>query len=146
MFVYVRGGWRAHGAALPHPTASKQPRCVVLCSSFAATGRHERSPANLLLAAHGGVDHFLAHRLLDGAHCLVARPIADCLLELRVELADRQGVPTLHLLYRIIELLLEPIHHFTERTSAHQQLVMVLESMRKLIGPGRRAKDTRSRS
>ena len=110
MFVYVRGGWRAQGAALPHPTASKQPQRVVLSSSFAASGRHKRSPANLLLAAHGGVHHFLAHRLLDGAHCLVARPIADCLLELRVELANGQAVAYLHLFYRVVKLLFEPRH------------------------------------
>ena len=110
MFVYVRGGWRAQGAAPPHPTASKQPRRVVLSSSFAASGRHERSPANLLLAAHGGVDHLFAHRLLNGAHCLVARPIADCFLELRVELANGQAVAYLHLFYRVVKLLFKPRH------------------------------------
>ena len=114
--------------------------------SFAPTGGHECGPAYLLLAAHGGVDHLFAHRLLNGAHCLVARPIADCLLELRVELADRQGVSTLHLLYRVVELLLEPIHHFPRRTRAQEPSVMEQESLQKLIGPGRRAKDTRSRS
>ena len=113
--------------------------------SFAPTGGHECGPAYLLLAAHGRVQDFFAHGLLDCADSLVPRSIADCLLELRVELADRQGVSTLHLLYRIVELLLEPIQHFPRRTSARQHSVMVLESLRKLIGPGRRAKDTGSR-
>ena len=113
--------------------------------SFAPTGGHECGPAYLLLAAHGRVQDFFAHGLLDCADSLVPRSIADCLLELRVELADRQGVSTLHLLYRIVELLLEPIHHFSRRSSARQHSVMVLELLRKLIGPGRRAKDTGSR-
>ena len=110
MFVYVRGGWLAQGAAPPHPTASKQPRRVVLSSSFAASGRHERSPANLLLAAHGGIQDFFAHRLFDCAHGLVSWSIADCLLEFRVQHADRQAVSPFHLLYRIFELLLKPKH------------------------------------
>lgn len=84
--------------------------------SLAPTGRHKSRPSNLLLTAHRRVHHFLAHGLLNGADGLVAGPIADRLLELRVELADREPVPTLHLLYRVGELLFQPVRKHGKNT------------------------------
>ena len=75
--------------------------------SFAAASWHQRGPS-YLLAPHRGVHHFLAHRLLDCAHGLVPWAVANCLLKLRIEDADRQVVPTIHLFNRILKFLLQP--------------------------------------
>ena len=83
---------------------------IVSVGSFAPTGGHECGPAYLLLAAHGRVQDFFAHGLLDCADSLVPRSIADCLLELRVELANGKAVAYLHLFYRVVKLLLKPRH------------------------------------
>ena len=98
--------------------------------SFATTSWHQSGPTNLLLATHWGVHDFLAHGLFDGAYGLVARPIANRLLKLRVELADVKAMAPLHFFYRIVELFLQPM--FLKCRTNKRRLTLVIKMGRKV--------------